>query len=225
MKTININGVIGEVQMTRFHFGMLFWACFVITFDMYDLVIYGSALPVLMKEWHMTPVQAGAIGSYGFFGMMLGAVLFGILADRFGRKGMLVSSIVLFSVATTLCSFASEPVSFSIFRFLAGLGIGGILPTVIAMLSDYAPKRKANTFVAIVMCFFHVAGILAALIAMNFIPAFGWQSVYRVAILPIFFLPFMVKYFVNSPSMLLKKGRLDELRATLSKVNPVAEIP
>lgn len=222
---INVRRVIGDAGITRFHRGMLFWACFIITFDMYDLVMYGSVLPVLIKQWHMTPVEAGAIGSYGFFGMMVGAVLFGILADRFGRTKILVASVVLFSVATALCGIAADPATFSVFRVLAGLGIGGILPTVIAMLSDYAPKGRGNTFVAIVMCFFHVGGILAAFAAMNFIPAFGWQSVYWVAILPLFFLPFMVKHFVDSPAMLLRRGRPDHLRAVLAKVSPSASVP
>ena len=75
---------------------MLFWACFIITFDMYDLVVYGSVLPVLMKQWSLGPVEAGAIGSYGTFGMMVGAILFGILADRFGRKTVLTASVILF---------------------------------------------------------------------------------------------------------------------------------
>ena len=63
MKTINIRDFISEARFSRFHAGMLFWACFIITFDMYDLVVYGSVLPVLMKEWSLGPVEAGAIGS------------------------------------------------------------------------------------------------------------------------------------------------------------------
>ncbi|GGG50671.1 MFS transporter [Kocuria dechangensis] len=225
MTTINIHGLIGEARFNRFHAGMLFWACFIITFDMYDLVVYGSVLPVLIEDWSLSPVQAGAIGSYGFFGMMVGAVLFGILADRFGRRRILAASVVLFSIATALCGFAPEPVTFSALRLLAGLGIGGILPTLIAMLTDYAPKGMANTMVAVVMCFFSVGGILAALVAMNLIPALGWQSVYRVAVIPLLFLPFMLKYFLDSPAMLLEKGRIDDLRSALAKVVPSAELP
>lgn len=225
MTRVNINDYIGAVRFNRFHFGMLFWACFVITFDMYDLVVYGSVLPVLIDEWSMSRVQAGAIGSYGFFGMMVGAILFGILADRFGRKKILAASVILFSAATTLCGFASEPISFSIFRTLAGLGIGGILPAIIAMLTDYAPKRLASSMVAIVMCFFSIGGILAALVSLYLLPAFGWQSVYRVAALPLLFLPFMMKYFLDSPAVLLKRGRLDDLRSALSKVGRGAALP
>ncbi len=225
MPTINIRDFISESGFSRFHAGMLFWACFIITFDMYDLVVYGSVLPVLMQEWSMGPVEAGAIGSYGLVGMMVGAILFGILADKFGRKRMLTISIVLFSVATALCAVAPGPAVFSVLRALGGLGIGGILPSVIAMLTDYAPKNRANTLVAVVMCFFSVGGILAAFVAMVLLPAFGWQSVYVVAVVPLLFLPVMVKYFVDSPESLLEQKRFDALRSALAKVNGQAQIP
>ena len=222
MTTINIRDYIGGAGFNRFHAGMLFWACFIITFDMYDLVVYGSVLPVLMKEWSLDPIQAGAIGSYGIFGMMVGAILFGILADRLGRKRVLTASVILFSLASALCGFAPGALEFSVLRFLGGLGIGGILPCLIAMLTDYAPKGRANTLVAVVMCFFSVGGILAAFVSMLLLPAFGWHAVYWVAVLPLLFLPFMMKYFLDSPAVLLEQGRFNELRSALSKVNPAA---
>jgi len=216
--TIDIRDAIGGANFNRFHLGMLFWACVIITFDMYDLVIYGSVLPVLMDEWSLTPVEAGAIASYGFFGMLVGAIGFGILADRFGRKRVLTASVILFSVATALCGFAPGPVIFSVLRFLGGLGIGGILPSVIAMLTDYAPRKRANSMVAVVMCFFSVGGILAALVAMVLLPAFGWHGVYWVAMLPVLLLPFMRRYFLDSPAMLVRKGQVGALHSALAKV-------
>ncbi|MFB3169272.1 aromatic acid/H+ symport family MFS transporter [Neobacillus sp. 179-C4.2 HS] len=190
-----------------------------IVFDMFDLVIYGSVIPILMKEWSISPVQAGAIGSYGFFGMMLGAIFFGVLADKFGRKNILILSVVLFSIFTFLCAFAPGPTPFSIFRFIAGVGIGGVLPNVIALLTDYSPKHLHNTMVSIVMCAFSVGGILAGLIGIYFIPLMGWTSVYWVAAIPLLLIPFMVRYFHDSPAMLLVKGRTKELHFVLSKVN------
>ena len=225
MSKINITDVVNEGKFNRFHIGLLICCCLIIVFDMFDLVIYGSVIPILMKEWSISPVQAGAIGSYGFFGMMLGAIFFGILADKFGRKNILILSVVLFSIFTFLCAFAPSPTPFSIFRFIAGVGIGGVLPNVIALLTDYAPKHMHNTMVSIVMCCFSVGGILAALIGIYFIPLMGWKSVYWVATIPLLLIPLMAKYFHDSPTMLLMKGRTKELRFVLSKVNDKVSLP
>lgn len=94
MSKINITDVVNEGIFNRFHIGLLICSCLIIVFDMFDLVIYGSVIPILMKEWSISPVQAGAIGSYGFFGMMIGAICFGVLADKFGRKNILILSVV-----------------------------------------------------------------------------------------------------------------------------------
>ncbi|GAB3596065.1 4-hydroxybenzoate transporter PcaK [Corynebacterium faecale] len=225
MKTIDINSFIEDTRMGKPHFMMLFWSCLIIMFDMYDLVIYGSVLPKMMQEWGMTPVQAGSIGSMGPFGMMLGAIVFGILADKFGRRRILITSVVLFSLATTLCALAPGAAIFGALRFIAGLGIGGILPTVIAMLTDFAPRGRANTMVAIIMCFFSIGGILAAGVAMILIPAFGWQATFWVAAIPLVLLPLMVKHFYDSPQTLLKNGQTAKLRHILLAVNPTAQIP
>ena len=224
MSQINIADVVNEGKFNRFHMGMLICCCVIITFDMFDLVIYSSVIPILMKDWGMTTVEAGVIGSYGFFGMMIGAIIFGTLADKFGRKNILILSVILFSVFTFLCAFAPGLTTFSLFRFVAGVGIGGVLPNVIALMTDYAPKHMHNMMVSIVMCCFSVGGILAALIGIYFIPLMGWKSVYWVSALPILLIPFMVKYFHDSPAMLLVKGRLTELRLVLSRVNPAVPL-
>ncbi|MFC2947597.1 MFS transporter [Virgibacillus sediminis] len=219
MEKIHVNQVISESKFNRFHFWLLFWCCVIIMFDSYDLVIYGSVLPVLMEEWALSPVEGGAIGSYGFFGMMIGAILFGILADKFGRKNVLIASTILYSITTALCGFAPGPITFSIFRFLGGLGIGGVMPNAIALLTDYAPKNKRNMMIAIAMCCFPIGGILASLLSIVLIPSVGWEVVYYIAALPLLLLPFMIKHIHDSPAILLAKGRMNDLRLALSKIN------
>lgn len=224
MTKMNITHIVNSAKFNRSHLMLLVCCCFIVLFDNYDLVIYSSVLPVIMEEWSMSPVQAGAIGSYGFFGMMVGAILFGIISDKFGRKNVIVLSIFLFSFFSFLCAFTPGPLSFSIFRFISGIGIGGVLPTCMALLTDYTPKRKANLSTIIMLSFFPLGGIVAGFTGIYFIPHLGWQSVYWIAAIPLIFLPFMYKYFHDSPAMLLSKGRKKELYSVLSKVNPEAAI-
>lgn len=86
MRKINVHEVIDNARFNRFHWMVLFWCALIIIFDGYDLVIYGVVLPMLMKEWGLSPLQAGALGSYALFGMMFGALFFGPLSDKIGRK-------------------------------------------------------------------------------------------------------------------------------------------
>ncbi|MEL3962173.1 aromatic acid/H+ symport family MFS transporter [Lysinibacillus endophyticus] len=220
MKKINVAEVIAESKFNRFHFGLLTWCFLIILFDGYDLVVYGTAVPLLMEEWGLDTVQAGAIGSYGLFGMMFGAMIFGVLADRLGRKNVTAISLILFSLFTLLCGFASNATMFSIFRFIAGLGLGGIMPNVIALLTDYSPKKMRSMVVSIVLCGYSVGGMLAPILGIVIMPSLGWESIFWFAGIPLLFLPLMYKQLPESAVFLARKGRKEELFKNLQKVNP-----
>ncbi|GAB3465675.1 MFS transporter [Azotobacter salinestris] len=123
MQTIDVNRLIDEARFNRFHWRVLCWCALLLIFDGYDLFIYGVVLPVLMKTWSLTPLEAGALGSYALFGMMFGALFFGPLADRIGRKKGIAICFLLFSGFTVLNGFTRNPLEFGICRFMAGLGI------------------------------------------------------------------------------------------------------
>jgi MFS transporter, AAHS family, benzoate transport protein len=217
---VNVMEVVDNGKFNRFHLGLLLSCCLIITFDMFDLVIYSSVLPILMAEWSMSPVQAGAIGSYGPLGMMIGAIVFGIFANKIGRKNGLIISVILFSIFTFACAFVTGPTSFGLFRFIAGVGIGGVMPNLLSLLTDYSPKHLRNQMVSIVMICFPIGGILAALAGIYLIPDLGWKSVYWISIIPLLLIPFLMKYLHDSPSMLVVKGKVAELCVALKKVNP-----
>ena len=143
MKTVEVNEIIDNARFTPFHW-MVMWLCaLLLIFDGYDLFIYGVVLPELMKEWGLTPVQAGALGSYALFGMMFGAFIFGPLADRIGRKKGIAICFVLFSGSTFLNGFAQSPTEFGIYRFIAGLGCGGLMPNAVALMNEGAKSVSA----------------------------------------------------------------------------------
>jgi MFS transporter, AAHS family, benzoate transport protein len=220
MVKVNSADIIANSKFNKFHLGLLIWSFFIIAFDGFDLVVYGTVVPVLIEEWNLTSVEAGAMGSYGLFGMMFGAIFFGTLADRIGRKNVIAITLILFSLFTFLCGFAETPTLFSTFRFLAGLGLGGIMPNVIALLTDYAPKSMRSMIVSIVLCGYSVGGILAPILGILIMPTLGWQSIFWVAGLPLLALPLMYKQLPETASHLIRTGKKEELFATLSKVDP-----
>ncbi|WP_087973165.1 MFS transporter [Oceanobacillus rekensis] len=220
MSKVNASEIINNSKFNRFHIGLLGLCFFIILFDGYDLVVFGSAVPLLMEEWNLSSVEVGAMGSYGLFGMVFGAPFFGMLADKIGRRKVIVITLTLFSLFTLLCGFASNPTMFSTYRFLAGLGLGGIMPNVIALLTDYSPGKMRNMMVSIVLCGYSVGGMLAPIIGIFTFDTIGWEAVFWFAGLPLLAIPFLYKYLPESSTHLIRSNRKEELFGILTKINP-----
>ncbi|MFZ0444483.1 MAG: MFS transporter [Bacillus sp. (in: firmicutes)] len=220
MAKVNPTKVIGTSKFNKFHLGLFLWSFMIILFDGYDLSVYGTALPLIMDEWGLDSVVAGTMGSYGLFGMMFGAFVFGVLADKIGRKKVIIINVLIFSLFTFLCGFAETATVFSIFRFIAGLGLGGIMPNVAALVMDYAPNSMKIRLVSLTLVSFAVGGALAPTVGVLLIESFGWVSVFIVAGLPLLGLPFMMKQLPESTSYMIRTGQKKKLFETLSKVNP-----
>lgn len=220
MNSVNAGTIINEAKFNKFHAAVVFWCAFTIVFDAYDLVIFGSAVPVLIEEWSLTPAQAGTLGSYALIGMMLGALIFGPLADKFGRKRVIIFCVGLFSLFTMMIAFVSNLVVFASFRFIAGLGLGGVMPNAIALVSEYSPKKLKSTLVSIMFSGYSIGGMLAAGLAIFLIPKFGWESLFFAGGLPLLALPLMYKMLPESPTILLVTRKSKDLRKYLLKANP-----
>ncbi|MCU0894180.1 MAG: aromatic acid/H+ symport family MFS transporter, partial [Rhodospirillales bacterium] len=202
----------------RFHARVLFWCTLIILFDGYDLVIFGVVLPKLMEQWQLSPVEAGALGSSALFGMMIGAMGFGMLADRLGRKTGIIVCVVLFSTVTVITGMAATPLQFAVLRFAAGLGIGGVMPNVVALLTEYAPRRSRSTMVAVMFSGYAIGGMTSAALGIWIVPAFGWPAMFYLAAAPLLLLPLMIRALPESAAVLLRRGREGEVRRVLAAV-------
>lgn len=221
---ININTLIDEAKFTPFHWGVLFWCLMIIIFDGYDLVIYGVALPLLMQEWALSAVQAGLLASTALFGMMFGAMTFGTLSDKLGRKKTIMICVAIFSGFTFLGAFATNPVEFGILRFLAGLGIGGVMPNVVALMTEYAPKRIRSTLVALMFSGYAIGGMTSALLGAWLVPQFGWKIMFYIAIIPLVALPLIWKFLPESLMYLTNKKELEQTRSIVQKISPSQQL-
>ena len=221
---ININTLIDEAKFTPFHWGVLFWCLMIIIFDGYDLVIYGVALPLLMQEWALSAVQAGLLASTALFGMMFGAMTFGTLSDKLGRKKTIMICVAIFSGFTFLGAFATNPVEFGILRFLAGLGIGGVMPNVVALMTEYAPKRIRSTLVALMFSGYAIGGMTSALLGAWLVPQFGWKIMFYIAIIPLVALPLIWKFLPESLMYLTNKKEIEQTRTIVQKISPSQQL-
>jgi MFS transporter, AAHS family, benzoate transport protein len=231
MKSINPMKVIDDSRIHSFHKVLAAWLFFIIMFDGYDVVIYGAVVTSLMTEWGMSDVMAGGIGSYTIAGTVIGAVSFGLLSDKIGRKKVIIICVVLFSFFTFLSGFATEPVMFTIFRIIAGLGLGGVMPNAMALMTEFAPKYKRTALVAYVFAGYSVGGIIAALTTRALLPTFGWEPAFWIAAIPLFMLPLIIWKVPESVAFLLEKGEVEKAKKILMKIDPtitlstVLEIP
>jgi AAHS family benzoate transporter-like MFS transporter len=220
MRQIDVHQLSDKAAFNRFH-GLVLVACaLIIVFDGYDLAVVGIALPAIMKSMGVDATRAGFMVSSALFGMMFGNILFGTLADRIGRRRSVVICIVLFSVFTAAAGFATDPIAFSAARFIAGVGIGGVMPNVVAQMTEYSPLRMRSTLVTLMYSGYSVGGVLAALLGKGLIEAYGWPSVFIAAGLPVVVIPLILKAFPESMPFLIKKGRIDELKRIVAQMEP-----
>ncbi|GER15072.1 MFS transporter [Variovorax boronicumulans] len=224
-KQVDIHALAGHSRFNGFHGLVLWWCVLILVIDGYDLAVVGAALPSIMKDMGVDATSAGVMAGSALFGTMLGAIFLGTLADRIGRPRMIAVCVALFSVFTALTGLATEPIGFSVARFIAGLGIGGVLPIVTAQMGEFAPAKLRTRLVTMVFAGYSVGGILVALTAKQLIESHGWQWVFYVAGLPVLLIPLILKTMPESLSFLLKKGdqrQLGEIAAKLAPEQPNA---
>ncbi|WP_083510162.1 MFS transporter [Pseudarthrobacter sulfonivorans] len=195
--------------------------CFVtIVFDGYDLVIYGSTIPSILKyqEWGLTTAQAGLIGSLALIGMLLGTMSVGILTDRLGRRRIMLASITVFSICMLITAFAPSAEAFGALRFLTGLGLGGVVPTCIALTVEYARKERRQIANALMFSGYSVGGVGASLLAINLLPHIEFRWLYAIGALPLVtLLPVAWKLLPESVAYLARSGRTTEAKETADR--------
>ncbi|RBB37933.1 MFS transporter [Burkholderia reimsis] len=220
MRQINLQALSDDARLGKLHGVVLFWCALIIVFDGYDLAVAGIALPAIMKEMGVNPAQAGFMVSSALFGMMFGNIVFGTVAERIGRRRAIAACLTLFSVFTAAAGLAPTPVLFGVARFLAGIGIGGVMPNVIAHMTEYAPRRMRNTLVTLMFSGYSVGGMLAAVMGKGMIDAHGWQSVFVAAGAPVLLVPLLMKWMPESLPFLIRHGRTDELARIAQRLDP-----
>ncbi|MEE6134432.1 MFS transporter [Priestia sp. GS2] len=220
MRVVQTSQVIAESTFNKFHLLVFLWCFYAIAFDGFDIALYGIGLPLMMEDYGLSVVEAGAIGSYTLVGMMLGSFLLGSLADVIGRKKILAICMAIFSIFSLLAGLAPNPLTFTIMRFIAALGMGGLMPAVIAVMTEYSPKKNRALTVATMYCGYSIGAILASLIGMYLMESLGWRFLYWLGIIPLLTLPLFLKQFPESLSFYILRNQGDKIANILNRVSP-----
>jgi AAHS family benzoate transporter-like MFS transporter len=152
--------------------------------------------------------------------MMFGAIFLGTLSDRIGRRRTISICVFLFSVFTAAAGFATDPVTFSVLRFIAGLGIGGVMPNIVAQMTEYSPKKIRSLMTTVMFSGYAFGGILAAVLGKQFIGDYGWQSVFIAAGAPIVLIPFILRSMPESLPFLIAHHDDSHLREIVGRIQP-----
>ncbi|KLU65456.1 putative niacin/nicotinamide transporter NaiP [Desulfosporosinus acididurans] len=207
-----------QLPVSRFHYVLLITAGLGWMFDSMDTGIVSFILPVLMKDWHLSPEQIGNIGSIGLLGMALGAVISGTIADRVGRKKVFAFTLVAYSIATGLCGLSWNLTSLLVFRFIVGFGLGGQLPVAVTLVSEFSPVKHRGKFLVLLESFWAFGWLLASIISYLIIPKFGWPIAFFIGFLPALYVLFLWRSIPESPRYLLSKGRMREAEEIVVKI-------
>src|SRR5712692_6954491 len=221
---IDVAEFIDEQPVGGFQIRLLLTCAAVLFLDGFDTQAIGYVAPALAKEWSLSKGALGPVFSAGLFGLMIGALVFGPLADRVGRKKIIVFSTLAFGIGALVTSFVQDVNTLLAIRFLTGLGLGGAMPNAIAMTSEFNPRRRRATMVMIMFCGFSVGAALGGLLAAALIPQFGWRSVFVVGgAAPLLLVPFLALRLPESVRFLALTGRANAgVAQLLGLINPKA---
>jgi putative MFS transporter len=187
-------------------------------FDAFDALAIASVLPVLVPLWKLSPDQIALMISAGFLGQLIGALLFGWLAERNGRMTAMIWSIALFSVMSLVCALAWNYSSLLVFRIIQGIGLGGEVPVAAVFISELAKARGRGRFVLLYELVFPIGLVAASLAGLWIVPHLGWQYMFVVGALPGLLALVLRRLIPESPRWLATRGRYAEAESAMKEI-------
>ncbi len=226
-QVVRVSHLLDERGVTGFHVQLIFWSALIALFDGYDIAAISLAAPHLVREWHVERSALGPVLSASLVGILFGSMLFGWIGDRYGRKKALLGSLLLFGVFTWIAAYATNLSQMTWLRLVAGLGIGGVIPNMIAINIESAPRRLRGTLGLIATGLVPIGGAIPGFVSALWVPQHGWPILFLIggiapvviAILAFFLMPESIKY------MTLHESERPNLLKLLQRLSPGYSAP
>lgn len=221
-QNVDLIKVMNEAKLGSFQIGAIV-ICFLLTMvDGFDTQCIAFVAPALRHEWDISPNTFGLLFGSGLLGSMIGAMVLGPVGDRLGRKPMILASTLLFSIMSLLSATSTSVETLATYRFIGGLGLGGLLPNVIALVAEYSPKRVRSTTVVATFIGFPLGAVVGGMASARIIPAYGWEMVFIIGgvlplvllVIAVFKLPESIRYLA------LNAKRPEQLVSILTRIDP-----
>lgn len=206
-RSAKVSDIIDAAPLSLYQVAILSMCFLIVLIDGFDTAVIGYIAPSLREEWGVLPTQLAPVFGAGLFGLMLGSLVFGPVADAIGRKRVLLICVTLFGATTLLSAYANSIETLTVLRLVTGIGLGGAMPTCITLSSEYSPARRRMIMVTLSWSGFTAGLALGGLLAGVMIPALGWRSMLVLGgIAPLLMLPMLawmmpesVRYMASSP--------------------------
>src|SRR5215813_14796958 len=224
---VQVSHFLDEHGVGAFQIKLIFWSILIAFIDGYDIGAIAFAAPHLIREWHVAPKDLGLVLTASNFGVLFGSQIFGWVGDRYGRKTALIICNVLFGVFTYWAAYTTNLTELFWLRSIAGLGIGGVIPNLVAINAESAPRNMRATLAIIATGMVPIGGALAGFAAAGLVPHYGWQILFYIggvapivfAIAAIFALPESIKF------MTVHESQRSKMEALLATIRPDFKVP
>jgi MFS transporter, AAHS family, 4-hydroxybenzoate transporter len=226
-EVVQVSRLLDQRGLSSFHYSLIFWCVLLSLIDGYDIAAIAFAAPHLVREWGLKPGQLGPVFSASLVGILFGSALFGWIGDRYGRKIALISSNLLFGVFTFAAAYSTNLEQMFWLRLLAGLGIGGVIPNIVAINTESGPRKYKATLALIAVGFVPIGGAIPGVVAATLVPMHGWQILFTIggivpivlAVIGLFALPESIKF------MALHESQRAKMEKALAALDPGFKVP
>ena len=226
-EAIDLGTLIEEQPRSPFSVAVAFWSCALMFVEGYDMQVMAYAAPAIVADWHIDRSTLGPVFGAGLFGYMLGATILSHLADRFGRKRVILAGFWIFGVFTLAAAVADSLLSLLVLRFVAGLGLGGSIPTAIALNAEYAPASRRATRIAMMFLGYTLGAAGGGVLVAALMPRFGWPVAFLIGgTAPLALSALLWRMLPESPRFLaLRDASSERLAAIAAKLRPDLVLP
>lgn len=227
VESVDVRRLINQGALSGGQIRLIVLCFIVVALDGMDIAIMGFIAPSLKASWNVTNHQLGVVISAALIGLALGAMIAGPLADRFGRRLMIIFSVLFFGLWTLVTAFSHSIEQMILFRFLTGLGLGAAMPNVSTLVAEYAPERRRSFIITVVFCGFTFGAASGGFAASWLLPRYEWHSVLLLGgILPLLVLPVLIRQLPESVRFLISRGAPSErIRTILERMIPGSTNP
>ncbi|HTP92206.1 MAG TPA: MFS transporter [Xanthobacteraceae bacterium] len=224
---VQVSHFLDEYGLGAFQAKLIAWSVLLAMIDGYDIGAIAFAAPSLIRDWHVAPKELGLVLSASNIGVLFGSQIFGWIGDSYGRKTALITANLLFGVFTFVASYSTNLTELSWLRFIAGLGIGGVIPNLVAINAESAPRHLRATLAIVAVGLVPLGGALAGFASAALVPQHGWQILFEIggvvpilfALAAIFTLPESIKF------MTLHESQRAKMEALIAAIRPDFKVP